>query len=104
MFPVGDADAGGADIEVAMLMVTALRWEGVEIELDVNRVGGEKVVIMVCVGKHMEVLQSLAPLLGALCGRWVAKKESDVDEANCKDGFGAFDVLAVVDESGEGLV
>ena len=58
---------------------------------------------MVCVGEHAEVLWSLTPLLGALCG-WVAKKQSDVDEANGKDGFGAFDVLAVVDESGEGLV
>ena len=56
MFPVGDADAGGADIEVAMLMIASLRRESIEVKLDVNRVGSEKVVIMVCVGEHMEVL------------------------------------------------
>ena len=61
-------------------------------------------VIVVCVGEHVEALQSLAPLLGTLCGRWVAKDESDVNETDCKNGLCAFDILAVVDECGEGFV
>ena len=34
----------------------------------------------------------------------IAKEQSDVDEADGKDGFGSFYVLAVVDKCGEGLV
>ena len=46
----------------------------------------------------------MTPLLGSLCGGWVAKEQSEVDEADGKDGFGTFYVLAVVDKRGEGLV
>ena len=38
MLSVGDANGGGADIEVAMLVVAALGWVRVEVELDVDRV------------------------------------------------------------------
>ena len=37
-------------------------------------------------------------------GSTVAKEQIDVDEADGKDGFGSFYVLAVVDKCGEGLV
>ena len=42
-----DADASGANIKVAMLVVTAMWWNGVEVEFDVNGVLGKKVVVVV---------------------------------------------------------
>ena len=36
MCSVGDANSGGADVEVAMLVVAAMGWVRVEVELDVN--------------------------------------------------------------------
>ena len=33
---MGDANSGGADVEVAMLVVAAMGWVRVEVELDVN--------------------------------------------------------------------
>ena len=77
---------------------------GVEVEFDVGRIGGQEVVVVVGVRKDLEVLEAVAPLLRSLCGGWVAKKKGDVDEANSKDGFCAFNVLAVVYESREGLM
>ena len=50
MFAVGNANGCGAHIEVAMLMVAALRLVRIEVELDVNGIGGEEVVVVVCVG------------------------------------------------------
>ena len=44
-----DANGGGADIEVAMLVVAALGWVRVEVELDVDRVRREEVVVVVSV-------------------------------------------------------
>ena len=55
VFTMWYADGGGAHIVVAMLMVTPLRCDGVEVEFDVNRVGGEKVVVVVSVREHLEV-------------------------------------------------
>ena len=51
-----------------MLVVAPLWCDGVEVEFDVNRVGGEKVVVVVSVREHLEVPEALAPLLGALRG------------------------------------
>ena len=104
VFTMWYADGGGAHIVVAMLMVTPLRCDGVEVEFDVNRVGGEKVVVVVSVREHLEVPQALSPLLGSLCRRRVAKQEGDVNEADSKNGFRAFDVLAVVNECRKGSV
>ena len=53
VFPVGDANACGADIEVAMLVIASLRCNWVEVEFDIDSVGGEEVVIMVCVGLYV---------------------------------------------------
>ena len=39
MFPKGDANAGGADVKMAVLVVASVWCEVVEIELDVNGVG-----------------------------------------------------------------
>ena len=50
VFAVGNANGCGAHIEVAMLMVAALRLVRIEVELDVNGIGGEEVVVVVCVG------------------------------------------------------
>ena len=36
VFSVGNANGRGADVKVAMLVVTAMWWGGIEIELDVN--------------------------------------------------------------------
>ena len=44
MFPVRDANSCRAHIEVAMLVVATVRFQDVELEFDVNRVGGEEVV------------------------------------------------------------
>ena len=55
VFSVWYADGGGAHIIVAMFMVAPLWCDGVEVEFDVNRVGGEKVVVVVSVRKHLEV-------------------------------------------------
>ena len=85
-------------------MVAALWCDGVEVEFDIDGIGGQEVVVVVGMGKHMKVLKAMAPLLGSLCGGWVAKEQSEVDKANGKDGFGSFYVLAVVDKCGEGLV
>ena len=104
LFSMWYADGGGAHIIVAMLVVAPLWCDGVEVEFDVNRVGGEKVVVVVSVREHLEVPQALSPLLGSLCRRRVAKQEGDVNEADSKNGFRAFDVLAVVNECRKGSV
>ena len=49
VFSVGDANGCGANVEMAMLVVTTVRFMDVELELDVDRVGGEKVVVVVSV-------------------------------------------------------
>ena len=68
VFSVWYADGSGAHIKVAMLMVASLWCASVEVEFDVNGVGGEKVVVVVSVREHLEVPEALAPLLGALRG------------------------------------
>ena len=104
MFSVWDADASRANINVAVLMVASLWGRGVEVEFDIHCIGREKVVIVVSVRLDSEVLKSLTPLLGTLGRGRVAKKKCEVDEAHCKEGLGAFNILAVMDESGKGLV
>ena len=68
MFPVRDADASGADVKVAMLVVASLGGGSVEVEFDIDCVGGEKSAVMISVRLDVEVLKSLAPWLGALGG------------------------------------
>ena len=104
MFPVWDADASGADVEMAVLVVAALRGGGVEVEFDIHCIGRKKVVVVVSVRLYVEVLKSLTPLLGTLGRGRVAKEKCDVDEAHSKEGLGTFNVLAVMDESGKCLV
>ena len=36
VFSVGNANGCGADVKVAMLVVTAMWWGGVEVEFDVD--------------------------------------------------------------------
>ena len=36
VFSVGNANGRGADVKVAMLVVTAMWWGGVEVEFDVD--------------------------------------------------------------------
>ena len=72
MFTVWNADGCGAHIEVAMLVVTALRLNGVEMEFDVNGVG-EEVAVVVGARQDVELAEALAPLLGSLRGRRIAK-------------------------------
>ena len=52
----------------------------------------------------MELAEALAPLLGSLCRRRIAKEKCDVDEARSKDGFSTFDVLCFVYQCGQGAV
>ena len=49
VFSVGDANGCGSNVEVAMLVVATMRFEDVELELDVDRVGRDKVVVVVSV-------------------------------------------------------
>ena len=55
LFSMWYADGGGAHIIVAMLVVAPLWCDGVEVEFDVNRGGGKKVVVVVGVREHLEV-------------------------------------------------
>ena len=73
VFPVWDANASRADIEMAMLVVAAVWCGGVEVEFDIYCIGREKVVVVVSVRLYVEVLKSLTPLLGALGRGRVAK-------------------------------
>ena len=61
-------------------------------------------MVAVSVRQNLKVSQALAPLLGSLCGRRIAKEKGDVNEADSEDGLSAFDVLAFVDQCGEGAV
>ena len=61
-------------------------------------------MIVVSVRLDSKVLKSLTPLLGTLGRRRVAKEKCEVDEAHSKEGLGTFNILAVMDESGKGLV
>ena len=63
MFPVWDANASRADIEMAMLMAAAVWCVGVEVEFDIHGVGRKKVVVVISEGLYVEVLKSLTPLL-----------------------------------------
>ena len=47
MLSVRVANSCRAHIKVAMLVVATLRFYGVELEFDVNGIGGEEVVVMV---------------------------------------------------------
>ena len=49
MFPVGDANAGGANVKMARLMVASLWCSWVEVKFDVDCIGGEEVMVVVCV-------------------------------------------------------
>ena len=104
MFSVWDADASGANVKVAVLMVASLWGGGIEVEFDIHCIGREKVVIVVSLGLDAEVLKSLTPLLGTLSRGRVAKEKSEVDETHSKEGLGTLNILAVMDESGKGLV
>ena len=58
-----DADAGGADVEMATLVVAAVRCGGVEVEFDIHSVGKKKIAVVIGVWLYVEVLKSLTPLL-----------------------------------------
>ena len=60
---VGNANSCRANVEVAVLVVATVRFEDVELELNVHRVGGDKVVVVVSVRQDVELAESLAPLL-----------------------------------------
>lgn len=77
-----------------------------QIQLDINRVGGEEVVIVVCVGQDVELAKALSPLFRTVCvrGGRIGEEESKVYKACGKDGLGSFDVGGAVDESGKGSV
>ena len=97
---MGDANGCRADVEVAMLVVTAMWWNGVEVEFDVNGILGKKVVIVIGMGKNVELAEPISPLLRSVCCGWVGKEQSDVDEACCKNGLCSFNVLRAVDQKG----
>ena len=63
MLSVRNADCCRADIEVAMLVVATVRFQDVELEFNVNRIGGEEVVVMVSVRQDVELTETFAPLL-----------------------------------------
>ena len=59
----GNAHSCRSHVEVAMLVVATVRLEEVELEFNVDRVGGDEVVIMVSVRQDVELSKLLAPLL-----------------------------------------
>ena len=63
VFPMWDANASGADIEMAMLVIAAVRCGGVEVEFDIHSVGRKKIAVVIGVWLYVEVLKSLTPLL-----------------------------------------
>ena len=69
-----DANGCGADVEVAMLVVTAMWWNGVEVEFDVNGILGKKVVVVVGMGKNVELAEAVSPLLRSMCCGWIGKE------------------------------
>ena len=85
---------------MAMLVVTALGGNGVEVEFDVDGILGKKVVVVVGIGKDVELSETVSPLLRSMCCGWVGKEQGDVNETCCKNGFCTFDVLCVVDQNG----
>ena len=85
---------------MAMLVVTALGGNGVEMEFDVDGILGKKVVVVVGIGKDVELSETVSPLLRSMCCGRVGKEQGDVNETCCKNGFCTFDVLCVVDQSG----
>ena len=74
MFSVWNANGCGADVKVAMLVVTAMWWNGVEVEFDVNGVLGKKVVVVVGMWKNVELAEAVAPLLRSVCCGWICKE------------------------------
>ena len=70
----GNANGCGADVEVAMLVVTAMWWNGVEVEFDVNGILGKKVVVVVGMWKNVELAEAVAPLLRSVCCGWIGKE------------------------------
>ena len=58
-----DANASGADIEMAMLVVTAVWCGGVEVQFDINSIGRKKIVVVIGMWLYLEVLKPLTPLL-----------------------------------------
>ena len=97
---MGNANSCGADVEVAMLVVAAMGWVRVEVEFDVDRIGREEVVVVVSVGKNVELAETISPLLRSMGVGGIGKEQCDVDEACGKDGFGSVDVLCVVNQNG----
>ena len=85
---------------MAMLVVTTLGGKGSEVEFDVDGILRKKVVVVVGMGKDVELPETVSPLLRSMCCGWVGKEEGDVNETCCKNGFCAFDVLGVVDQNG----
>ena len=47
MLTAGNVYGGGANVEGALLMVAAMWWLDVEVEFDVNGIGGKEVVVAV---------------------------------------------------------
>ena len=74
VFSVWNANGCGADIEVAMLVATTMWWSGVEVEVDLNGVLGEKVVVVVGMWKDVELAEAVAPLLRSVCCGWICKE------------------------------
>ena len=74
IFSMWNASSCGANVEMAMLVVASMWWLEVEVEFDIDRIGGEEVVVMVSVRQHMELAKALSPLLRALGVGGVGKK------------------------------
>ena len=71
---MGDANGCRADVEMAMLVVAAMWWNGVEVEFDVNGILGQKIVVVIGMGKNTELAEPIAPLLRSVCCGWVGKE------------------------------
>lgn len=62
----------GTDVDMAVLVVSALGKMKVELQFDVDGIGGKEVVVVVCVREYVEKVKALSPLLRALGQRAVS--------------------------------
>ena len=59
---------------MAMLVVTTLGGNGVEVEFDVDGILGKKVVVVIGMGENVELAETISPLLRSMCCGWVGKE------------------------------
>ena len=68
VFSLGNANAGGADVGVAVLVVLMVRAVLVEEQLGIDCVGLGEGVVVVCVGCDLKLCEAGSPFDRVVCG------------------------------------